>query len=119
MPKLRMVLIIIMTLAAGAARQAQAQTQAQTQAATDTGTGPAIDLPREMPATGLPRETPVENPLGREAAVTGTAIGGYGELTLNAPSVGPAVVDLRRFVLFIGHNFSERLRFYSEVEVEH
>src|SRR4051812_18719772 len=115
MPKLRMVLIIIMTLAAGAARQAQAQTPT----ATDAGTGPAIDLPREMPATGLPRETPVENPLGREAAVTGTAIGGYGELTLNAPSVGPAVVDLRRFVLFIGHNFSERLRFYSEVEVEH
>ena len=111
MLKLRMVLIIIMAATAGTAQQVQAQTDAQP--------GPAIEVPREMPATGLPRETPVENPLGREAAVTGTAIGGYGELTLNAPSVGPAVVDLRRFVLFVGHNFSERLRFYSEVEVEH
>jgi hypothetical protein len=72
-----------------------------------------------MPATNLPRETAIENPLGRETALTGTAIGGYGELTLNAPSNGPAIVDLRRFVLFVGHNFNEHLRFYSEVEVEH
>ena len=50
---------------------------------------------------------------------TGTAVGGYGELTLNAPSNAPAVVDLRRFVLFVGHNFTDRIRFYSEVEVEH
>jgi hypothetical protein len=29
------------------------------------------------------------------------------------------VIDLRRFVFYFGHDFSERLRFYSEVEVEH
>jgi len=83
--------------------------------------GPAMDLPpeRDMPSTALPRETAIENPLGREPAVSGTAVGGYGELTLNAPSNGPAVVDLRRFVLFVGHNFTDRIRFYSEVEVEH
>jgi hypothetical protein len=83
--------------------------------------GPTVDLPpeRDMPTTALPRETPVENPLGREPALTGTAVGGYGELTLNAPSNGPAIVDLRRFVLFVGHNFTDRIRFYSEVEVEH
>jgi hypothetical protein len=100
--------------------------------------GPAIEMPppgapavlapetpaaspvgREMPATNLPRETAIENPLGREPGTAGTAIGGYGELTLNAPSNAPAVVDLRRFVLFVGHNFTDRLRFYSEVEVEH
>src|SRR5262245_11823264 len=83
--------------------------------------GPVVDLPpeRDMPSTALPRETPIENPLGREPAVSGTAVGGYGELTLNAPSNAPAVVDLRRFVLFVGHNFSDRIRFYSEVEVEH
>jgi len=85
------------------------------------GAGPTVELPPEgeMPATALPRESAIENPLGRAPAVTGTAVGGYGELTLNAPSVGPAIVDLRRFVLFVGHNFSDRLRFYSEVEVEH
>jgi hypothetical protein len=83
--------------------------------------GPAVDLPpeRDMPSTALPRETAIENPLGREPAVSGTAVGGYGELTLNAPSNAPAIIDMRRFVLFVGHNFSDRLRFYSEVEVEH
>src|SRR5262245_59073101 len=85
------------------------------------GGGPTIDLPPEvdMPTTGLPRETAIENPLGRAPAISGTAVGGYGELTLNAPSNGPAIVDLRRFVLYVGHHFTDRIRFYSEVEVEH
>ncbi len=80
-----------------------------------------MELPpeRDMPSTALPRETPIENPLGGAPAINGTAVGGYGELTLNAPSNAPAVVDLRRFVLFVGHNFTDRIRFYSEVEVEH
>src|SRR3954447_675103 len=83
--------------------------------------GPILELPpeRDMPSTALPRETPIENPLGGAPAINGTAVGGYGELTLNAPSNAPAVVDLRRFVLFVGHNFTDRIRFYSEVEVEH
>src|SRR5262245_21063810 len=83
--------------------------------------GPSIDLPpeRDMPVTALPRETPIENPLGREPAISGTAIGGYGELTLNAPSNAPAVVDMRRLVFYVGHHFTDRLRFYSEVEFEH
>ena len=82
---------------------------------------PAVDLPAEqdMPQMSLPRESAIENPLRREAAASPTAIGGYGELTLNAPSNGPAVIDLRRLVLFVGHNFSDRIRFYSELEVEH
>jgi hypothetical protein len=85
------------------------------------GPGPIVELPpeRDMPSTALPRETPIENPLGGAPAMNGTAVGGYGELTLNAPSNAPAVVDLRRFVLFVGHNFTDRIRFYSEVEVEH
>src|SRR5437660_232437 len=64
--------------------------------------------------------TPSNVGRGRAAAVlSGAAVGGYGELTLNAPAVGPATVDLRRFVLFVGHNFTDHIRFYSEVEVEH
>src|SRR5450432_2642655 len=84
-------------------------------------TAPAVDLPPEqdMPQMSLPRESAIENPLRREAAASPTAIGGYGELTLNAPSNSPAVIDLRRLVLFVGHNFSDRIRFYSELEVEH
>jgi hypothetical protein len=83
--------------------------------------GPVIELPseRDMPQMTLPRETAIENPLRQEAAASATAIGGYGELTLNAPAIGPSIIDLRRLVLFVGHNFSERIRFYSELEVEH
>jgi hypothetical protein len=89
---------------------------------------PVVELPpepREVPAPALPRETAVENALGRGGTLRGSAFGGYGELTLNAPgkyvldSPPEATIDLRRFVLFFGHNFSDRLRFYSELEVEH
>jgi hypothetical protein len=53
-----------------------------------------------------------------------TTIGGYGELhynNLNAndPSRDVEMLDLHRFVLFFGHQFNDRTRFYSEVEVEH
>ena len=98
---------------------------------------PAVDLPPpltaaptqapplESPTTHLVRETPVENALDHPSPMEGSAFGGYGELTLNIPGrslIEPAdhaVVDLRRFVLFFGHNFSDRLRFYSELEIEH
>lgn len=69
------------------------------------------------PLTDLPRESQVESALTH--AITGSAFGGYGEITLNAPSNGEAVIDFRRFVLFFGHDFSDRIRFYSEFEVEH
>ena len=90
--------------------------------ATPEPQGPVIELPseRDMPQMTLPRETAIENPLRQEASTaSATAIGGYGELTLNAPAIGPSVIDLRRLVLFVGHNFNERIRFYSELEVEH
>jgi hypothetical protein len=77
--------------------------------------------PEQQPKTALQRETPIENPLHGQATL-GSSIGGYGELTLNAPlgdSPGNAIIDLRRVVLFFGHNFTEKLRFYSEVEIEH
>ena len=105
---------ILVLTALGAARPAHAQ--------------PTIELPADAaqgPVTALPRETAVENALGRGGVLQGSAFGGYGELTLNAPgkyvldSPPEATIDLRRFVLFFGHNFSDRLRFYSELEVEH
>ena len=74
--------------------------------------------PAPQPLTALPRESAIENAIGR-AAIAGSAIGGYGELTYNNRSDADAVIDMRRFVLFFGHDFNEHLRFYSEVEVEH
>jgi hypothetical protein len=58
------------------------------------------------------------------AKASRTTIGGYGELhynNLNAsdPSRDVEMIDLHRFVLFFGHEFNDRTRFYSEVEIEH
>ena len=58
------------------------------------------------------------------AQASKTTIGGYGELhynNLNAedPSRDVDMIDLHRFVLFFGHEFNDRTRFYSEFEVEH
>jgi len=52
-----------------------------------------------------------------------TSVGGYGELHLNIfkPEGDPALarLDLHRLVLFIAHNFNDRFRFYTELELEH
>jgi hypothetical protein len=54
-------------------------------------------------------------------AAGSNTLGGYGELNYNnyRDSDQKDQIDFRRFVLFFGHKFDERLRFYSELEVEH
>ena len=59
------------------------------------------------------------------ASNTATSIGGYGELHLNklknrkAGGTNKDELDLHRFVLFMGHQFDDSTRFFSELEVEH
>jgi hypothetical protein len=59
------------------------------------------------------------------AADTGprkTSIGGYGELhysQISADAGDSDEIDFHRFVLFFGHEFSDRVRFFSEFELEH
>jgi len=53
-----------------------------------------------------------------------TTIGGYGEVhynNLNADDSARDVdqIDFHRFVLFFGHEFTDRIRFFSELELEH
>jgi len=54
-----------------------------------------------------------------------TTIGGYGELHYNnldnslAGGKAKKEIDLHRAILFLGHEFDDRLRFWSELEVEH
>ncbi|WP_372863445.1 porin [Spongiibacter sp.] len=48
-----------------------------------------------------------------------TTLGGYGEHHFNHFKDGDDKVDAHRFVLFIGHQFSDTVRFFSELEVEH
>jgi len=58
---------------------------------------------------------------------TTTSIGGYGELhynNLTTSQTGKAdstkkEIDFHRFVLFFGHEFNDKIRFFSEFEVEH
>ena len=51
------------------------------------------------------------------AWVEDTSFGGYGELHYNGGDTDK--IDLHRFVLFFGHKFSDRIRFNSELEIEH
>ncbi len=56
-----------------------------------------------------------------QAEASATTIGGYGEAVYNNYRDGSVKdqADLKRFVLFFGHRFNDKLRFYSELEVEH
>jgi len=47
-----------------------------------------------------------------------TQVGGYGELHYRAGD-GTDQADFHRFVLYFGHDFSDTLHFFSEVELEH
>lgn len=53
-----------------------------------------------------------------------TKIGGYGELHYNNLNATDSArdaeeIDFHRFVLFFGHDFSDRVSFFSELELEH
>ena len=49
-----------------------------------------------------------------------TKVGGYAELHYNGgKKSGDDELDFHRFVLFVNHEFTESLRFFSELEVEH
>ena len=52
-----------------------------------------------------------------------STIGGYGELHYNnledENGDDTKSIDFHRFVLFFGHEFNDRLRFFSELELEH
>jgi hypothetical protein len=68
----------------------------------------------------------IEESSGAKSADTNrTQIGGYGELHYNnwqnqlESGDNKREIDLHRFVLFFGHEFNERIRFFSEVELEH
>jgi len=57
-------------------------------------------------------------------ASSNVSIGGYGELHYNNlddqnGTKDKDAVDFHRFVLFFGHEFSDDLRFFSELEIEH
>ncbi|MDQ7001192.1 MAG: porin [Ghiorsea sp.] len=50
---------------------------------------------------------------------TKTNIGGYGEIHYNNYKNAANKIDMHRFVLFINHEFSDTIHFFSELEIEH
>lgn len=71
----------------------------------------------EILAENLEEQAENRTPVNR------TSVGGYGELHANlldgTNTADKNSIDFHRFVLFFGHEFNDRLRFFSEVEVEH
>ena len=59
-----------------------------------------------------------------EAQTSPTTLGGYGELHYNNlsaddPARDVEEIDYHRFVLFLSHEFNDRIDFFSELEIEH
>ncbi len=62
-----------------------------------------------------------------KGSASNTTVGGYGELHYNNTSNGETgtnrkdkrELDLHRFVLFVNHEFNDKIRFFSEFEIEH
>ncbi len=76
------------------------------------------------PASSEPAPAPAVERAPAPAATPPTSIGGYAELhydidRVSGPGSTQATIDLSRMVLFVGHRFDSRFRFYSEIEVEH
>lgn len=104
----------VVLLAASTAAASTAWAQEGDAGAGDAGSVAALPLePGAKVEPALPGEP---MPL---APMASTQLGGYGEITYNRPSAGDPILDLRRFVLFVGHSFDAHWRMYSELEIEH
>ena len=112
------------TIAAQATRldqfEAQMRSGQATNAAQPNDGGPA--LASTASATSNPSPSSSATTLASAASSgSDTTIGGYGEISYNGyvHDASRNQADLKRFVLFFGHRFNDKLSFNSEVEVEH
>ncbi|VAW67199.1 FIG01060344: hypothetical protein [hydrothermal vent metagenome] len=63
-------------------------------------------------------ETARDRTFGGHGSKGTTTIGGYGEMHyINTDSTNQ--INMHRFILFMGHEFNNKIRFWSELEVEH
>ena len=63
--------------------------------------------------------TPAEAQTAGSSGSQASPVSGYMEVHFSNPKDGDASLDFRRFVLLFTHRFSDRIRFVSELEVEH
>lgn len=88
-------------------------------------------LATQPPAAAAPAAAPapataaaITAPVAAEAAVSKVKLGGYGELHYNnldndTTKKDKKEIDFHRFVLFAGYDFTDKIRFVSELELEH
>ena len=96
-----------------AAAPAAAQT-AQTQA---VSLPPAASLPAAPQAAQIGAGPAPQLPPSEQMSTPPYA--GYMEMHLNTAKQEPSLLDFHRFVLLFGHSFSPRMKFWSELEIEH
>jgi hypothetical protein len=75
-----------------------------------------------FPAAALLVSTalPLAAQQAKDAEEEQTTLGGYGEIHYNNPSGpdSPGIVNVARFVVFLSHQFNDKIAFRSEVEIE-
>lgn len=111
-------------LAAQEARLQRIEAQLQaptTQPAQPTAIAATTAGDTAQSAAGSPPAVAANDARSAVAGGSDTTIGGYGEITYNGylKDSSRNQADLKRLVLFVGHRFSDKLSFNSEIEVEH
>jgi hypothetical protein len=108
--------------APGAAATPGAAAPSATAAVPSPAAPPAVaGAPPAGAASGGPASLAAAEPSAKVPEESATTFGGYGEFTYNnyLKDSSRNSADLRRFVLLLGHRFSDQLVFNSEVEWEH
>jgi hypothetical protein len=108
--------------------QAQQKTIAELQTRLTRAEGQVQETVSQVEATADAVEQVAATSTSVATAKNRTSVGGYGELHYNNleddhDQVGGddslSQADFHRFIIYLGHEFNDRLRFFSELEVEH
>lgn len=107
--------------------QAQQETIAELQTRLARAEGKVQETASQVEATADAVEQAAVAPTSVAAKHSATSVGGYGELHYNnldddretGGDDSLSRADFHRFIIYVGHEFNDRLRFFSELEVEH
>lgn len=88
----------------------------ETSQAVEETTEKVEETDQKIEATVVAMEDVMEASMGGGSS-SSTSLGGYGELHFNGGETDQ--IDFHRFVIFMGHEFNDKIRFFSELEVEH
>ena len=78
-----------------------------------------VATPPSEPTRGITQVAVTGDYQASEDGETRLPVAGYMDLHFNKESGQPLSPDFHRFVLLFGHSFSDRIKFWSELELEH